>query len=367
MITLMRETSHTTSQFAPRVTISDLSSELGLAKGTVSRALNNYADISASTKLRVKQAAEKMGYRPLSHAQAIKTGRVRSVGLVLQNFEHDGHRPFLADFLAGISNAASQEGWTMTLAMANSEEHTRDTLARLVDERKADGFILPRTYLKDARIDSLREADVPFVLYGRTEDQAGCAWYDIDMKTAFEQAVTQLTNLGHQRIAFLPGGDGFTYSKIRYQGYVSGLTMNGLSYEASLVGKASVDQGSGYENTGQLMAAAQPPTAFICAVDQAALGVYQWASERGLQIGRDISVISYDGIPEGAMMTPPLSTFAVDNQTAGARLTELLIARIRGAAPENLRELGPATFLNRGSHGPVSPAGHMCQKTTVSN
>ena len=84
-----------------------LKNELGLAKGTVSRALNGYPDISESTRQRVKHAAEVMGYSPLSHAQAIRTGVVRSIGLVLQTSEHDGHRPFLASFLAGISEAAS--------------------------------------------------------------------------------------------------------------------------------------------------------------------------------------------------------------------------------------------------------------------
>lgn len=101
-----KRTNSSTERPVRRVTISDLADYLNLTKGTVSRALNGYDDIAENTRLRVKRAAEQLNYRPLSHAQAIRTGRVRSLGLVLQVNEHDGHRPFVAEFLAGLSEAA---------------------------------------------------------------------------------------------------------------------------------------------------------------------------------------------------------------------------------------------------------------------
>ncbi len=327
---------------------------MGLTKGTVSRALNGYPDIAEATRLKVARTAQRMGYRPLSHAQAIRTGRVRAVGLVMQVNEHDGHRAFLADFLAGISGAASAEGWTLALTTAGSDAETAQTLDRLVDERKADGFILPRTYLNDTRIDTLRSAGVPFVLYGRTADPTGCAWYDISGETAMAQAVMRLARLGHARIGFVQGGQGATYAALRLEGYLDGLTQAGLSQDPALIGPRAVTRVDGRRAAEDLLALPEPPTALICAVDHAALGVYDAARTLGLTIGRDLSVISYDGIPEGQFVDPPLSTFAVDNRAAGARLTELLIARCRGAEPETLRELGDATFLDRGSHGPPS-------------
>jgi len=85
-----------------RVTINEVADALHLTKSTVSRALNGYPDISEATQLRVKRMAERMNYQPLSHAQAIKTGRTRSLGFVLQLADHDAQRPFLAEFLAGL-------------------------------------------------------------------------------------------------------------------------------------------------------------------------------------------------------------------------------------------------------------------------
>lgn len=336
-----------------RVTITDVAAALGLAKGTVSRALNDYPDIAEGTRLKVRRMAERMGYRPLSHAQAIRTGRLRSLGLVLQVNEHDGHRPFLADFLAGVSGAASERGWTMTVATARSEAEGQAMLASLTEERKADGFILPRTYLADPRIAYLRRMGVPFVLYGRTGDPTGCAWYDIEGEAAMVDAVRRLAALGHRRIAFVPGGEGYAFADLRLKGYRAGLAAVDLPHDPALEGQGARSAEEGEQSALELLQLSNPPTAIVAAVDVAALGAYRAAASLGLSIGSDLSVIGYDGIPEGSYVMPQLSTYEVDNDRVGARLAEFLIRRIEGAAPEGLRALGQATFRDRGSIGPA--------------
>lgn len=341
-----------------RVRIADVAERLGLTKGTVSRALNGYGDISERTRLRVMREAQAMGYRPLTHAQAIRTGRIRSLGLVLQLNVHDAHRPFLADFLAGVTQAASTEGWTLTVATAPDEPETLATLARLADERKADGFILPRTRLEDPRVALLRELGVPFVLYGRTADTEGCAWFDILGETAMEEAVLRLAGAGHVRIGFVGGGAGYTYSSLRLQGYRNGLARAGLAEDPALIHPGALTPDAGQAAASALLALPLPPTAIVFAVDMAALGAWPAAEALGLALGRDLSVIGYDGIPEGAWLRPGLTTFRVDTRAAGARLAELLIRRIRGEAPEVLRETARAELVARGSDGPPALSPH---------
>jgi len=296
-----------------------------------------------------------MGYRPLSQAQAIRTGLSRSLGLVIQQSDHDAHRPFLAEFLAGVSGAASAEGYTLTVASAATEETTLETFRTMLAEHKADGFILPRTRLEDARIELLLEEDVPFVLFGRTRDPEGCAWFDIEGETAIAAAVDHLVDLGHRRIAYLGGIETHTYAWLREHGFREGMERAGLPVTEDRIIANCVTRESGSAAAARLLALPERPTAIVCAVDMAALGVYRAADALGLGIGRDLSVIGYDGIPEGDHVDPPLSTFAVDNHHSGARLASLLIRRIRGEAPEALRELGSARFIDRGSiAAPVS-------------
>lgn len=334
---------------AQRVQIADVAAHLGVTKSTVSRALNGYTDISDATRQRVMRAAETLGYQPLSHAQAIRTGRVRSMGLILEMHEHDGHRPFVAEFLAGLSEAASRAAWTLTVATVTSDADTRRLLADLADQRKADGFILPRTKLRDARVDFLRKREIPFVLYGRVAEPDGCAWFDIESEAAMEEAVLRLAALGHGRIGYIGGAEGYTYARLRHEGYVAGLRAAGLEMDARVSSGSAVTREAGAAEAKALLA--QGVTAIVCAVDQAALGVFDAAAEQGLEIGRDVSVISYDGIPEGKMMQPRLSSFQVDVREAGGRLAQTLIRLCGGEAPEDLRALGRARFVEGGSHG----------------
>ena len=326
-----------------------LPGRVGMTKGTVSRALNDYSDISSPTKSRVKKAANELGYSPLSQAQSIRTGRVRSLGFVLQTYDHDSHRPFLAGFLSGITHSANAQGWDLTLTAAESPQASLDVLSRLVRERKADGFILPRPEIDDPRIKLLRSENIPFVLFGRTEQTEGCSWYDIAGEDAMEAAVIRLHGLGHRQIGFVNGGKRFSYSDLRRRGYLSGLAACGLTVKSSLIADNAVTTEQGRKAARYLLGLDQPPTAIIYAVDMAALGLYQEAEASGLEIGRDISVIGYDGIPEGQLARPPLTTFSVDRKKAGARLATLLIDRIRGTEPHALRETETARLLPRES------------------
>lgn len=336
-----------------RVTISDMADALGLTKSTVSRAMNGYPDISQSTQLRVKRMAEKLSYQPLSHAQAIKTGRTRSLGLVLQLSDHDAQRPFLAEFLAGLSAGAHAEGWTLTVAASESHDDMIETFRALLRDGKADGFILPRAMRNDPRVRLLKTSDVPFVLFGRQDDATGCAWFDILGEEAMRNAVLHLAALGHTRIGFINGGTKYAYAPLREEGFRRGMAEAGLSVDPSLLAEDAVTMSDGSFAAARLLDHPTPPTAIVCAVDFAALGTFEAAGARGLCVGRDLSVIGYDGIPEGAHTSPPLTTFSVDNKAAGERLSNILIRRIRGEDLAGLRETALATFLDRGSTGPV--------------
>lgn len=337
---------------AMRVTIGDVAEALSVTKSTVSRAMNGYPDISESTRLRVKRMAEEMNYQPLSHAQAIKTGRTRSLGLVLQLSDHDAQRPFLAEFLAGLSAGASTEGYTLTVASADSDAHLIEIFRALLRDGKADGFILPRAMVDDPRVTLLQSAEVPFVLYGRQANPAGCCWFDIRGEDAMRDAVLHLHGLGHERIGFINGGVKYTYAGLRKEGFLAGMTKAGLQADPKLMSENAVTIADGYSCGGAMLDISSPPTAIVCAVDQVALGVYRAANERDLSVGADISIVGYDGIQDGAHAQPPLTTFSVDNRDAGIQLAKLLVARVRGESPENLRVTVAATFLNRGSTGP---------------
>lgn len=246
------------------------------------------------------------------------------------------------------------EDYTLTVASADNDTHLIETFRSLLRDGKADGFILPRAMLDDLRVNMFRDVNVPFVLYGRQDNAAGCAWFDVRGEDAMRDAVLHLAGLGHRRIGFINGGLIYNYAGLRREGFMRGMEKAGLAVAPELVLEDAVTFDEGVAMGAQLLDLANPPTAIVCAIDRVALGVYRAAADRSLQIGSDLSVIAYDGSQEGAHARPPLTTFSVDNREAGVRLATLLIRRVRGASPEALRETAAATFLERGSTGPAT-------------
>jgi LacI family transcriptional regulator len=342
-----------------RVTINDLAAELGLAKGTVSRALNDYPDIAEATRLRVRRMAERLGYRPMAQAQAIRTGRARALGLVLNAGRSDAHKPFLTDFLDGISRAASEESWTLTVATAEDEADEVATMARLVDERKVDGFILPRTKSRDARIALLRTRGVPFIMFGRTVDETDCAWFDIDGEGAIRDAVLRLAGFGHRRIGYIGGLPEFNYSRLRRQGFHDGMAEAGLAPDPRLMvdGVFTVEDGA-IMRACVFWTMPSRPRRSCCALDVAALGLYRAAALAGRQVGRDLAIISYDGSPEAAVRRPAADHLCRRYPRGGpcagrdADFDRIRGTRARGAAPRRARAADPAASdrrIHRGS------------------
>jgi LacI family transcriptional regulator len=253
------------------------------------------------------------------------------------------------DFLDGISRAASEESWTLSVAIAAGLEEELATMARLVDERKVDGFILPRAMRDDARVTFCRAEGVPFILFGRTADERDCAWFDVLGEDAIAAAVARLAGFGHTRIGFINGSLTYNYAHLRRDGYLSAMEEAGLVPDPDTMAEGVLSIAEGELAGRRILSASNPPSAVVCATDLAALGLYRAAAAMGRTVGQDLAVISYDGIAEAATAVPPLTTFAVDTRAAGHRLARLLIARIRGTDPTHLRELVPARLIERAS------------------
>ncbi len=335
-----------------KLKISDLAKHLGLSKGTVSRALSGYPDIAVATRERVTKAARDLGYRPTSSAQALSTGLARSAALILSVSGDSVQKAYLPDFLDGASTRLGKDNWTLTVATASPEQDDIAVHKRLIEERKVDGFIITRTRRADPRVALMKELGVPFVMYGRMKEMEGCPYFDFSGEDAMHDAVVHLAGLGHRRIGFIGARDAFFMQELRAEGFAAGMKAAGLGPQPELMRTGGMTEAAGEELAIGLLAEPEPPTAIVCAMDVAALGAYRAVRAAELEVGREVSIMSYDGIGEGAYAQPPLTTFSVDTRAGGYALADLLLARIGGAPAESLRRLDPAKLIARGSDRP---------------
>ena len=185
------------------IDLRELAKILELSTTTVSRALAEYPDVSAKTRIRVRETAKKFNYIPNPVAQRLQKGLTETIGIVLSPEQDYFKDTFFLDLLTGISLSLGKIGYDLNIAVAPDSRQEIDSLHRMVQGKRVDDIILTMTKTRDDRISYLLENKFPFVLYGRTEDPRPHAYLDMDGELAFSKSCKYLIDLGHKRIALI--------------------------------------------------------------------------------------------------------------------------------------------------------------------
>jgi LacI family transcriptional regulator len=334
----------------------ELSNLLGLSQTTVSRALNGFPEVSQETRDRVRAAAEAHGYRPSAAARRLATGQSGTLGVVFPRERNMLGDLIFTEFLGGLVEKASELGFDITLAMASGSQSEEAVYRRAVRSARVDAMILSSPLLADARTDLLRSLNMPFIVHGRTTTSVPYPYLDIDNEGAFFKATKLLTDLGHKRIALLNFDVRFNFANDRLNGYLHGLASAGLVRDDKIICESAMTEPSGTEEARKVMEIANPPTAFLCSSIAQANGVRRVARERGLAIGKDISIIAHDDLLHeirAETFDPPLTATQSSIGEAGKRLVELLVQRLTDNNSQIPQEVWPVDLVVRASTGPA--------------
>lgn len=275
--------------------LKELSRTLGLSQTTVSRALNGYPEVAEATRQRVLLAAEKANYRPNTRARGLATGRAMAVGHVIPlSTHHEMVNPIFSDFIAGASEIYSEHGYDMLIS-AVPDEAENEAYHALVSRGAVDGVLVHGPKISDPRIALLRDIGLPFVVHGRaSEGENGYNWVDVNNRSAFRRATEFLVDLGHRRIALINGLLDMGFAQRRNLGYLDGLSSRGITHDPGLSHTSEMTEAYGYATCQAMLDLPDPPTAILGASIIVSYGIRRAIEERGLQVGRDVSVITFD-------------------------------------------------------------------------
>ncbi|MDH0613209.1 MULTISPECIES: LacI family DNA-binding transcriptional regulator [unclassified Agrobacterium] len=339
--------------------LKQLSQLLGISQTTISRALNGYPEVSAETRRRVMEAAEKTGYRPNAAAQRLATGKVGSIGLVMPIGEHHRSDVHFGEFLSGLGEEASRSGFHLVI-MPTEPEKEREALRGLAASGSVDGIYLAYMKKNDPRIAMMQSLSLPFLVHGRSVGVAeDYPYLDVDNEGAFRDATQLLLQLGHTRIGLLNGPEGYDFTYRRCLGVEKALAADGLSLHPDNKRHSSMTDEEGYLGMEALLSRPERPTAILCASTALALGAIRSLNQRGLKPGRDVSLIAHDDVlpllkPDN--FSVPLTTTRSSLRAAGVRVGQRLINRIKLNQTEPYQELWKAELVVRASTGPAPKA-----------
>ncbi len=309
-------------------TLKDIAERVGKSVTTVSRALNDYDDVSPETKAEVQRIADELGYTPNIIAQRLQKQRTDTIGFIMPTYGPRFSDPFFSEFLAGIGNQAANQGFDLLVSTRPPGEEEMNAYRKHISSPRVDGFIVVRTRKQDARIDFLCENDIPFVAFGRTEDKCDYLFVDENGELGMRMIAHHLTDNGHKRIAYIAAPDHLMFAHHRRKGFTEGLEERGLFLDESLIVTGDMTQQGGYTQTGKLLNLPAPPTAIAACNDLMALGAISAAQKRGLEVGKEIAITGFDNIPLAQHCHPPLTTVHQPIYQIGAMVTDMLIKDI---------------------------------------
>jgi LacI family transcriptional regulator len=339
------------------VTIKDIAERTGKSITTVSRALAGYDDVAPETKVLVRQVAEELGYEPNLLAQRLQKQRTDTIGLILPTFGPRFSDPFFSEFLAGVGNRATRSGFDLLVSTQAPGPDEVQAYRRKVQGRQVDGFIVVRTRGHDARIDYLRRAGVPFVVFGRIEGTLDFPFVDEDGVWGMRLMAGHLARLGYRRIACIAPPDEMMFARYRLQGLREGLAEHGVALDESQIVRSDLTQRGGHATTEALLTSDKPPDAIAACNDLMALGAMSAAQGRGLAVGQDVAVTGFDDIPMAEHSHPPLTTLHQPIYEIAIMLTEMLLAIVAGQTPEQSQViLKPRLVIRRSCGGSAQPA-----------
>jgi len=340
------------------ITAEDIARLAGVSRSTVSRVVNNYANVPEKTRLKVLRIIEEQGYVPHASARLLAGSANRVIGLYIDNRSNYytnkiSSSSFFAPFTTAVIDHANKLGYNVLVTQHLDNSSFIRFRELLYSQAISAGIILGGKN-NDPRILALAEQGfllgvVDHIAKGKKSPLAQSIVANFDNFNGARIAVRRLYELGHRRIGHI-SGNRHIYSGIqRLQGFLRACSDLGLNDSENLIADGDFSEAGGAKAAAMLLGRNDPPTAIFAANDESALGVLKAAEELKVRIPKDLSLIGFDDIEIARYVRPGLSTISGDKLEMAALVTENLIAAIEKKRTVNRIIEVPVTLVERGS------------------
>ena len=296
-----------------QTTIREVAQAAGVSITTVSRALNGTGRISKSTRRRVLQYAQDLGYQPNELARSLLAKSTQTIAVVVPDITN----PFFPELIQGIDTVAGDRGHLVLLCDSADDPLKAWSDLAALRRKQVDGVVLVGVRLDGDRLTAVT-AGLPVVTVDREVQLSSASVVQSDHRAGARLATEHLMGLGHERIAHLTGTPGLAVAKARQAGYEDALATGGIRSDPALVVEGGFLEEDGYRAATELLDRGAKFTAVFAANDLSAIGALAALEEHGLRVPHDVSVVGFDDIHLSSYIRPRLTTVRQHMRQPGA-------------------------------------------------
>jgi LacI family transcriptional regulator len=331
-------------------TMKRIAIELGVSITTVSKVLNNHADISEATRSRVLAKVEELGYQRNAVARSLTLRRTHTLGIVIPDLMHS----FFVEIIAGIEPVASSGGYGLLLCSSDEDPRKERAELEMLRGRQVDGVVLAASYTS-ANTDlllRLTRLGTSLVMIDR-DDYPGVRCHRVltDDERVGTLATSHLLHVGRRAIAHI-GGPPIVHAKRREKGWRDALRAAGVRLLDEWLVRGGFKESDGYRAMQRLLTVRPRIDAVFAANDPAAIGAMKAVWDAGLRVPDDIAVVGVGDIALGDLLRVPLTTVGWSRKEQGRNAAELLLKAVeQDGEEEPQRVIIPPQLIVRESCG----------------
>ena len=304
-------------------TITDVARAAGVSIKTVSRVLNNEANVRASTRDKVKEAAKALNYAPNLAARRLASSKSFLLAL-LYDIPSPG---YVANIQKGATKACRTCGYHLVVEPLDlADEDLLEDIEGLVRRLPVDGVILTPPLCDNGEIVSiLTRQNIPYVPIAPSASHGDVPIVTMDDVKAAREMTEYLISLGHKDIAFVKGHPRHSASALRFEGFRDAMRNADLRIRPEWIIDGEFTYKSGVAAARELFSQDERPSAVFASNDDMAVGMISAAKEFGLSIPEDISICGFDDDPLAQIVWPSLTTIRQPVSEMGFQAAELLL------------------------------------------
>lgn len=331
------------------VTIMDVARASGVSYATVSRVLSGYEFVKESTRTRVLEAVERLGYVANLQARSLAGGRSQIIGLLVPNLDNT----YVGTIARGIDQELVRANYDLMLYTSHRHPGKESFYVSAIANGLTDGLLLVTPLVPATYLDALREQNFPYVLIDQVDSTENSSVVEATNWQGAYEATHYLFQLGHTRIAFITGTLIVRSAVDRLRGYRAALADCNIPISEELIVEGDFQQQTGYRAAKSLLQNVDPPpTAIFASNDLSAFGAMDAVRECGLRIPEDISVIGFDDIPQSSLVYPKLTTVHQPLEQMGQVAVKMLLEQIADRRCPPQRVTLATQLIIRDSCGP---------------
>src|SRR5262245_47702899 len=332
-----------------QTTMKRIAGELGVSITTVSKVLNNHADISAATRSRVLAKVEELGYQRNAVARSLSLRRTHTLGIVIPDLMHS----FFVEIIAGIEPVASVRGYGLLLCSSGEDPGKERAELEMLRGRQVDGVVLASAHGvgNTELLQQLVKRGTTLVMIDRDDHSTvKCHRVLTDDTRVGELATEHLLDLGRRAIAHIAGPP-IAHARRRERGWRAALQARSIEPAADWLAPGGFMESDGYHAMKRLLAARPRIDAVFAANDPSAIGAMKAIWEAGLRVPDDVAMVGVGDIALGDLLRVPLTTVGWSRQEQGRFAAELLLNGLDLDEDPPQRIVIPPRLIVRASSG----------------